>query len=66
MNYHDYEVLAKYKRQEFEEFAKNSWILSSIKHESMLQKIGKVFIKRIKNNSTQTKDACCSTQCCIA
>lgn len=66
MNYHEYEMLAKYKKQEFEEIAKNSWILSTIKHESMIQKIGKRLVRKIKNSNSQSKDTCCTTQCCVA
>lgn len=66
MNYHEYEVLAKYKRQEFEEIAKNSLVLSTIKHESSLQKAVKFLVHKLKNHNTQSKDTCCTTQCCIS
>lgn len=66
MNYHEYEMLAKYKRQEFEEFAKNSWVLSAIKHESMLQKVVKYLVEKLKSNKAESKDPCCTTHCCTA
>lgn len=66
MNYHEYEMLAKYKKREFEEISKEFSLLLAIKHESMLQKVVMNLVEKLKSNKSESKDPCCTTQCCTA